>query len=81
MGLSLDDFRPGIGDVGEAQKRIKPGMTKDEVRAILGRPRHEMEYGRDGSEWRYWETMMVGSVLEIDFGPDDCVTSSEWWVQ
>jgi outer membrane protein assembly factor BamE (lipoprotein component of BamABCDE complex) len=76
----LLDLRPSIGDVEQAQTKIKPGMTKDEVRAVLGRPHRQGEYGQYGTEWDYWETMFVGSVLRVYFGPDGRVRGSQWWV-
>jgi hypothetical protein len=68
--------RPGVGDVGRAQRKIKDGMSKDEVRLMLGIPHVD-----GGNEWDYWEHRFVGSILRVHFGPDDRVASSEWWVQ
>lgn len=80
LGLLPDSCRRGIGDVELAQTKIKPGMTKDEVHSLLGRPHRKGEYGQYGAEWDYYETIFVGSVLRINFGVDDRVTSTEWWV-
>lgn len=72
--------RPGVGDVDLAKARIHRGMTKGEVRSVLGLPHREGEYGHS-SEWDYWEHAFVGSVLRIEFGPDDRVTSRYTWCQ
>ena len=77
LGFLPDDCRPGIGDVERAKSKIEPGMTKDEVRAVLGGPHRQ-----ETDQWTYWDSSIVlGSVLRIRFGPDDRVTSSDWWVQ
>jgi hypothetical protein len=79
-GLLPDDCRPGIGDVERAKKKIKPGMTKDEVRALLGRPHRRFD-GPEESAWSYWDTVFADSVLRIHFGPDGRVTNTESWAQ
>lgn len=76
LGLLSNSWRPGIGDVEKAQSKIKTGMTKDEVRSVLGRP-HEDE----GDEWIYWETRFADAKLLVRFGDDNRVTSSAWWLR
>jgi outer membrane protein assembly factor BamE (lipoprotein component of BamABCDE complex) len=71
--------RPGIGDVEQAQSKIKNGMSKDEVRSLLGEP--HLQGSEGGDEWDYWQTRFVSSILRVYFGPDGRVASSEWWVQ
>ena len=68
--------RPGVGDVELAQSKIKNGMTKDQVRSVLGAPHREERY-----EWEYWNSrLFAGSRLRVHFGEDGQVTSSEWWL-
>jgi hypothetical protein len=69
----------GIGDADQAESKINCGMTKEEVRALLGGP-HEVigvsiSYGGvRGEEWLYYETWLGGgSLLKVHFGPDDRV--------
>jgi outer membrane protein assembly factor BamE (lipoprotein component of BamABCDE complex) len=81
VGILALTTRPGIGPVEQAQCRIKPGMSKEAVRSLLGQPHREANSGPDNAEWDYWETRFVGSILRIHFGPDGRVTDSEWWVQ
>ncbi|HTU23601.1 MAG TPA: outer membrane protein assembly factor BamE [Gemmataceae bacterium] len=66
---------PGIGDVEVAQSKIKPGMSKHEVRSVLGAPHVDR-----GNEWDYWDTRFAGSILRVRFGDDGQLTSSEWWL-
>ncbi len=81
IGFLPDSCRPGIGDVERAQSKIAKGMSKEEVRSLLGRPHRQVtDKTKTFSQWDYWETVFVGSVLRIEFGPDDRVTSSAWWV-
>jgi hypothetical protein len=80
VGINLTKFTlatpPGVGDVEVAQSKITNGMSKDEVRSLLGTPHRDR-----GGEWDYWDSrFFVGSVLRVHFGDDDQVTSSEWWV-
>jgi outer membrane protein assembly factor BamE (lipoprotein component of BamABCDE complex) len=79
IGLRLDDFRPGIGDPEQAKAKIRGGMTKDEVRSVLGRPHGQWD-GPHGSRWVYRSDAVGSCLLSVEFGPDDRVTSSEWWV-
>lgn len=66
---------PGIGDVGYANSKIKIGMTKAEVRALLGTPHRQCQ-----DEWSYWETRLgCGNILRVSFGDDQQVISSEGW--
>lgn len=66
----------GVGDAEQAQRKIRVGMSKAEVRAALGRP-----HRGEGNEWDYWDSaLVVGCVLRVHFGDDDRVTDSEWWV-
>jgi len=76
MGVQIALTRPGIGDVKQAQRKIKDGMSKDEVRALLGSPHRE-----DSDEWDYWSNKFVDCILRIHFGPDGRVTDSECWAQ
>jgi hypothetical protein len=75
LGTVIITIRPGIGDVEVAQSKIKNGMSKGEVRSVLGAPH------RDGEqEWDYWDTRFAGSILRVHFGEDGQVTSSECWL-
>jgi outer membrane protein assembly factor BamE (lipoprotein component of BamABCDE complex) len=80
LDLRLDDFRPGIGYPPEQHKdKIKEGMTRYEVRSLLGSP-----HGRDDSEsaiyWTYRCDFFGGALFRVHFGPNDRVTSTEWWL-
>ena len=76
----FDDFRPGIGEPEQAKTKIKNGMTKDEVRSILGRP-HSPKDGEDyEDEWTYRCDFFGGTVFRVCFGSGDCVTYTEWWL-
>jgi hypothetical protein len=72
-GCCLFPYQFGIGQITEAQyESVKPGMTRDEVRKLLGSPmdeRHDrLNYGRRGDPpWR------IGSVYCIDFNEDGTV--------
>jgi hypothetical protein len=68
-------FPSCIDDMEQAHNKIKVGMTRDEVRSLLGPP------GRQGNnEWRYYNTIFVTDcILEINFGPDGRVTERHWW--
>jgi hypothetical protein len=76
MATAVLGIPPGVGDVERANRKIKNGMSKDEVRSMLGIPHVD-----GGNEWRYWEDRLASSILRVQFGPDDRVTSSEWWGQ
>ena len=64
-----------------AQARIQPGMTKQDVQAALGRPERNRHIGRTGEDvWRY-STPKFETWLEIGFGSDGRVVSSQLvWV-
>jgi SmpA / OmlA family len=79
IGIVVLTTRPGIGDVKQAEIKIEVGMTKDEVRSMLGEPHLTGACG--GEEWDYWETVFVSSVLRVYFGPNGRVTSRESWCQ
>jgi hypothetical protein len=66
------DLRPGIGNPEKAKAKIEIGMSKDEVRSLLGRPHQTSEDGR-GDDWAYH--CGGGVILLVYFGPDDRVTS------
>jgi outer membrane protein assembly factor BamE (lipoprotein component of BamABCDE complex) len=69
----------GIGDTRQAETKIQVGMTKDEVRSLLGEPQMiGVTYGED--EWDYWEHRFVGSVLQVFFGGDGRVTRRQSYV-
>jgi SmpA / OmlA family len=76
IGIAVLTTRAGVGDVEKARARIEGGMTRDEVRSLLGRPHRE-----DDVAWDYWETIFVGSVLRIHFGADGRVKYCESWCQ
>src|SRR5262245_29010313 len=80
LGIQVLTMRPGIGDVEQAQRKIEPGMSMDEVRSLLGLPHRESPGGPAYAEWDYWATRFGDCVLRIHFGPDARVTDSEWWV-
>jgi hypothetical protein len=70
----------GVGDVDQAESKIKIGMTRDEVRSLLGDPHAQRVCGGDlGEEWDYWESIFVGSVLRVHFGLDERVLATESW--
>jgi hypothetical protein len=73
VAIWLATERPGIGDVEVAQGKIKNGMTRDEVRSVLGAPH------QGGGTWLYWGTRLRGRVLRVHFGDDDYVSSTDCW--
>lgn len=77
-GFVLVTGRPGIGDVEKASAKLEHGMTRGEVRSLLGRPHQEREDG-DSAEWDYYATKFVGSVLRVHFDADGKVTPLETW--
>jgi hypothetical protein len=73
-----NDLRPGIGDNAEKlRETVKEGMTKDQVRAVLGRPHRTGDCG--GDEWTYRCDFFGGSNFRVFFGSDGRVTRREWW--
>ena len=46
LDLRPVDFRPGIGEPEQAEVQVKEGITRDEVKSLLGRP----HWPRDDSE-------------------------------
>jgi hypothetical protein len=58
----------GVGDTDQAMLKIKEGMTRDEVRSLLGEPHEAHVFG---DCWLYWEGWpSSGSLLHVHFGPD-----------
>ena len=55
--------------------KIKEGMSRDEVRAILGPP-HQRKKNHDRETWTYWSDAYDGYAVTVDFGPDGRVTNS-----
>jgi hypothetical protein len=78
------DVAPGSGIAPipfgfHASGAVKGGMTKDEVRALLGSP--DSFGSMDGDQWNYRETILGGSIFRVSFGPDGRVTGCQEWVQ
>lgn len=62
--------------VAQAQPKIRPGMSQDEVRAAIGRPPSNWRIGWTGATiWRY-VTTTTDTFFDVEFGPDGRVTSS-----
>jgi outer membrane protein assembly factor BamE (lipoprotein component of BamABCDE complex) len=50
------------------QTKIKAGMTRDEVRAVLGRPAHNVKYKAEpGRTWTYGIQGSEDKVFDVDF--------------
>jgi outer membrane protein assembly factor BamE (lipoprotein component of BamABCDE complex) len=80
-GLSFCLWAGCLNRVSDATTfQIKPGMTKDEVRAVVGEPSHT-ENG--GTLWAYWTheagPMAPFQPVYVSFDPDDRVANV--WVQ
>lgn len=59
--------------------KIKPGMTKDQVRRILGKPTQVNYYSLKKEEvwgWRWWETSQHEAFFNAHFADGDTVTST-----
>jgi outer membrane protein assembly factor BamE (lipoprotein component of BamABCDE complex) len=86
LDLLPDDFRPGIGYPPEQHlDTIKGGMSKDEVRSVLGRPHMQTDGGQDEwtyvpEQWTYRCDFFGGALFRVYFGPDGRVVSREWWL-
>ena len=80
LDLRPVDFRPGIGDPEQAKIKIKNGMTRDEVRSLLGPPHGRDDDSQGAIYWTYRCDFFGGTLFRVHFGPDDRVTSSEWWL-
>lgn len=83
--FGLDILRSGVVDTDQAKLMIKEGMTKDEVRSLLGRPREVITgrisfRGERGDAWDYWSTPFGGSILRVQFGRDGRVIERYSWV-
>ena len=61
----------------QQEKGIRVGMTRDEVRASLGRPAHNLKYRSEpGRTWTYGVAGSDTKVFEIDFSADGKVSST-----
>src|SRR3954465_4149577 len=80
LDLRPVDFRPGIGDPEQAKTKIKNGMTRDEVRSLLGPPHGRGDDRQDAIDWTYRCDFFGGTRFRVHFGPDSRVTSTEWWL-
>ncbi len=61
----------------QQEKSIRVGMTRDEVRAALGRPAHNLKYRNEpGRTWTYGVAGSDTKVFEIDFSADNKVNST-----
>ena len=59
------------------EKSIRVGMTRDEVRAALGRPAHNLKYRTEpGRTWTYGVVGSDTKVFEVDFNADGKVNST-----
>jgi hypothetical protein len=78
--MSWGDLGPGIGYPPEQHMiTIKEGMTKDEVRSVLGEP-HRI--GADGGDdWTYRCDRAGGTLFRVRFGLDERVTERFWWLE
>jgi outer membrane protein assembly factor BamE (lipoprotein component of BamABCDE complex) len=79
LDLRPVDFRPGIGDPEQATIKIRNGMTKDEVRSLLGPPHGRGDDRQDTIDWTYRCDFFGSTRFRVHFGPDGRVTSTEWW--
>ena len=71
---------PSIGDPEQAEIKIHVGMSKDEVRSLLGHPYWPKERSDSRNEWTYRCDAFGGTLFRVYFGPDNRVTQREWWV-
>jgi outer membrane protein assembly factor BamE (lipoprotein component of BamABCDE complex) len=61
----------------QQEKSVRVGMTRDEVRATLGRPAHNMKYRTEpGRTWTYGVVGSDTKVFEVDFTADNKVSST-----
>ena len=61
----------------QQEKSIRVGMTRDEVRATLGRPAHNLKYRNEpGRTWTYGVVGSDTKVFNIDFTADGKVDST-----
>jgi outer membrane protein assembly factor BamE (lipoprotein component of BamABCDE complex) len=71
LALVLGSTAPAFA----AAATIQPGMTKDEVRQLLGRPEATMKFPRSHTEsWDYGHGYHAG--YSVTFGPDGRVSGT-----
>jgi outer membrane protein assembly factor BamE (lipoprotein component of BamABCDE complex) len=62
------------------EAQITVGMSRDEVRGMLGRPAHNMKYMNEpGRTWTYGvvgKNVVENTVFDVDFGSDGKVMQS-----
>ena len=70
-GGKLVDYRQVLTE--ETFGRIRPGMSKDEVRRMLGRPKSVAEFKRKNEEvwdWRYLDATQKTRMFNVHFDRD-----------
>ena len=61
--------------------RIRPGMTRDEVRAMAGNPDNTMPFPLSGNTswgWLYWDQFGYYVEFSVTFAPDGRVLSKTY---
>jgi outer membrane protein assembly factor BamE (lipoprotein component of BamABCDE complex) len=70
---------PAIGCPPEQHMvTIQEGMTKDEVRSLLGEPTYTGGSGED--DWTYKCSPGGGALFTVCFGLDERVSRHYWWL-
>jgi outer membrane protein assembly factor BamE (lipoprotein component of BamABCDE complex) len=60
----------------DKQAQVRPGMTADEVTAVLGKPYKIRKYGKGESTWGY-QTRQSETWFLVDFGADGKVKAAK----
>jgi outer membrane protein assembly factor BamE (lipoprotein component of BamABCDE complex) len=81
-GAALAQAAKGFTVDAKQQAAVKVGMTRDEVRGLLGRPAHNLKYRSEpGRTWTYGvvTTDVAGqeNVFDVDFSADGRVLSTD----
>ena len=83
-GEPEEDAATAVVDSAAHQRQVaselQPGMTKEEVRQLLGEPRTRVTMGEGVERWTYWnyDTQgQIGARTMIIFGDDERIVEIE----
>jgi outer membrane protein assembly factor BamE (lipoprotein component of BamABCDE complex) len=77
LAAAVAQAATGFTVTAAQEKQIKPGMSRDAVRAALGRPAHNVKYRAEpGRTWTYGVKGKTDMVFDIDFDASGQVLST-----
>ncbi len=77
LATALAQAATGYIVTPQQEKSVRVGMSRDEVRKVLGRPAHNLKYRSEpGRTWTYGVSGSDNKVFDVDFTPEGKVAGT-----